>query len=376
MTIAGSATSRALIAIDGYYSNAMNLSVIVRTPNGTTFGPIATGSLNAAYPGATTANGVVYVENGATPTLGGDPEVYVEINVSAGQSMNGTWTFTIVPVSNGGVGGVDLWRYFSSGGVQSSFVRNNAPDRELITEPGNAPNLITVGAYVTRDVWTGCNNLAATYGEFLGSLATFSSPGPTRDGRIKLDLVAPGSSIASATADVASQICPSAPGVSNLLPDGMNHIIMEGTSMAAPHVTGALALLMQNFGPLTVAQAKAMLFAHATVDGQTGAVPNNNWEREAPPRRVDRDGARHVRGDTGNRRHRASLAARARCVRQRDARALRSTLPDPGVALDAATRDFEGATVDARSHRRARGTPTGTGCAPPRRAARPRSSGP
>lgn len=81
-----------------------------------------------------------------------------------------------------------------------------------ITDPGNAEDVITVGA--TH------RNEPHRYG-----VSYFSSKGPTGDGRIKPDLVAPGEKIYSAVLD-----------------EGID--AMDGTSMAAPHVSGAAALIM------------------------------------------------------------------------------------------------------------------------------------
>ncbi len=81
-----------------------------------------------------------------------------------------------------------------------------------ITDPGNAECVITVGA--TH------RNKPHTYG-----VSYFSSRGPTGDGRLKPDLVAPGEKIMS------------------LIPDE-DSARMDGSSMAAPHVSGAVALLL------------------------------------------------------------------------------------------------------------------------------------
>lgn len=81
-----------------------------------------------------------------------------------------------------------------------------------ITDPGNAENVITVGSTHRLE--------PHTYG-----VSYFSSRGPTGDGRIKPDLVAPGEKIFAPALDGGA-------------------VRLDGTSMAAPHVSGAAAMLM------------------------------------------------------------------------------------------------------------------------------------
>ena len=87
-----------------------------------------------------------------------------------------------------------------------------------ITDPGNADGVITVGATHRYK--------PHTYG-----VSFFSSRGPTGDGRLKPDLVAPGERIESC------------------LPD-KEWGELDGTSMAAPHVSGAAAMLMARYDEL------------------------------------------------------------------------------------------------------------------------------
>ena len=99
-----------------------------------------------------------------------------------------------------------------------------------INDPGNAELAITVGA-THRDS-------PYTYG-----VSYFSSKGPTGDGRLKPDLVAPGERITSCG---AGRRLKKVKDSMNLAADDKTAYYMEdsGTSMAAPHVSGAIAAFL------------------------------------------------------------------------------------------------------------------------------------
>jgi len=92
---------------------------------------------------------------------------------------------------------------------------NSGPGRWTVGDPGNSWKAVTVAAI----------------DDSTGSIASFSSLGPTLDTRLKPDISAPGVSITAAQAN-----------------SGNGYVTYSGTSMATPHVAGAAALLIDAYG--------------------------------------------------------------------------------------------------------------------------------
>jgi subtilisin family serine protease len=130
-----------------------------------------------------------------------------------------------------------------------------------ITAPGNAPWVLTVGA-------ASHNGTAARSDD---SVALFSSRGPSYiDNAAKPDLVAPGVGIES-LADGSSllfAIHPAARLWGTVETVTQPYLSLSGTSMAAPVVTGTVALMLQANPKLTPNLVKAIL--HYTAEHRTG----------------------------------------------------------------------------------------------------------
>ena len=172
---------------------------------------------------------------------------------------------------------------------------NQGPASGTIGSPGTAKNVITVGAaenVLSIGGSDGCG-IADTGADNANDIVGFSSRGPTTDGRIKPEIVAPGSHITGGVAQTSSPpltgqgdacytgngICGGASG-SKFFPSGQQfYTASSGTSHSAPAVAGAAALLRQRFinASLTApspAMTKAVLMNSARY--LTGASANDS----------------------------------------------------------------------------------------------------
>jgi Subtilase family/Domain of unknown function (DUF4214) len=165
---------------------------------------------------------------------------------SAPAVQQGTWTVTLAgtKIVNGDW---HAWIEFEMPLLQFVGPQNK---QVTITIPGTSSEVITAASYISK-------------GPGVGSLSSFSSRGPTRDGRTAPTIAAPGQSIMSANSDAGNSTT--------------QYRSDSGTSMAAPHIAGAVALLFQASPTLTQQQIIGRLIDNARFDFNTGAVPNNDW---------------------------------------------------------------------------------------------------
>ncbi len=137
---------------------------------------------------------------------------------------------------------------WQAGIVVVASAGNRGPDPMTIGVPGNVPYVITVGAMSD----------AATRNPSDDFLTSFSSTGPTLEGFVKPEVVAPGGHMTGLMSQT-SQIALEHPEFH----DGVNYFTMSGTSQAAAVVSGVAALMLQYDPTLTPDDVKCRLMASA-----------------------------------------------------------------------------------------------------------------
>jgi subtilisin family serine protease len=234
-----------------YYANSDRFGLTVRLPNGTT---VNSGTFN----GAPVENTYLTIYNGTDDKQDADPSndqssLFVVLKDGA-ENLGTNWTFTLHGTGVTSGGHFDAW-------LDDGSFTSLADDSRLVGSPGTSRGAITVGAYVTRSA-----SLP------LGSIAPFSSPGPTADGRQKPDITAPGYYLYSSRSTDVSGVFGTIGTGSNAPTDSTHYTGLLGTSMATPVVTGSVALLLQANKGLTSEQIKDYIKAGA--DSPTGG----NWD--------------------------------------------------------------------------------------------------
>lgn len=193
------------------------------------------------------------------------------------QSLLNGWSIVVEEdQSNGGVrvGSIHAW---IPDGVMGHF-SSGATNSHLIGMPGTSFSAITVASYASRNSWLseGFNNAGGIYlaeAINVNDISHFSSMGPTRDGHNKPEIAGPGQYLlAPLSSDASEDEIPKYLRVPN-----RPYAAQQGTSMSAPYVAGAIALLLQKDKSLNWAEIKRRLIKSAVQDSFTQPCWNARW---------------------------------------------------------------------------------------------------
>ena len=233
-------------AFDIWYPGADRFDIEIVPPDGNTS--------DVVTPGTTTTLNLpnenrVFVGSVLNDPNNNDNRIFILLLPGSRPAVQqGTWAFALhgTSVSDGRF---DAW--IQRGPPIPRFVGPHLDNSRTISVPGTSSEVISVASYITK-------------GPGAGNISSFSSRGPTRDGRRQPQITAPGQQIMSMRAP-------------NIMSGSDRYHLLQGTSMAAPHVTGIVALMLQKNNGLTQSQISDCLTRTAHSDGFTQAVPNDTW---------------------------------------------------------------------------------------------------
>ena len=213
-------------------------------------------------------NVIVYSENGLESY--GDYTLAIEVMPSSGSTDVNMWAGD--------------WSYFTNHLTTSSHTWLEGTDDMCVSDEATIPDVITVGAYVTKKRWKASDNSYYTASEYtVGDIAYFSSyatadQSPT--GVAYPWISAPGARIAAgvnhyhtSSADYANSYYGKYSTDLVVNSSSSPYAVMEGTSMATPVAAGIVALWMQAAKSvnmdLTVNDVKTIMEQTAISDSYT-----------------------------------------------------------------------------------------------------------
>ena len=177
-----------------------------------------------------------------------------------------------------------FWKGHKSQSFGKKFIEGTA-EGSVGENGGSGTHTLTAGAYINRNTWT---NYKGEYfnqpWNIVGDIAGFSSRGPMPksithpNGRIKPDIIAPGQSITSALhrRQVPGWLNNELMYKTQYNGNDVYWAMFSGTSMAAPHSTGIVALYLQANEWLTPLEIRNLWRLTARKDQYTTNDSNGN----------------------------------------------------------------------------------------------------
>lgn len=232
------------------------------------------------------------------------PRGMITVNYSGqgtANSLEDLWFDVVIRAGSGGACSGNIWLYpdyttvndflkniatgefdVATSSSGAGYVLADGDSFYTTTIPATATGVIAAGSFMpprpagaATSTWTGDDdvtydqsdiNAPGGSGSVTGGLSSFTSLGPTADGRTKPDVVAPGEPIVSTKSRGVSE--------SDSVIVDTNYLKLAGTSMSSPHVAGIVALLLQRNNTLGVDAVRTALVTGATTDGMVSPTPD------------------------------------------------------------------------------------------------------
>ncbi|BAZ41188.1 peptidase S8/S53 [Calothrix sp. NIES-4101] len=260
-------TQVGIVWLNGWYSGNEELEVQLRSPSDfvTPWQKIITdGNPSRDY---TLTDAKIQVVTPGKDVANGDYNFFVQIRgIGTSPVTGGVWQLRLRNNSAKDTC-VDVWTIDNTGSV--FFTGKSAQDTMKIGSPGASKSAVTVAAYTTRSKFKDIDNQDREVGLKLDNISDFSSEGPLRNGLQKPDVAAPGAMIVSAMSSAA--------GFDKSMMINSKFVVMAGTSMACPFVSGLVALLLQRDASLTPDKVKELLKNNSAIPGQPTGTFDPKW---------------------------------------------------------------------------------------------------
>jgi subtilisin family serine protease len=161
------------------------------------------------------------------------------------------------------VGRVDGW--FSNSGFAAFRPHPLTENARTVGLAATGAGCLAVASHISKTAWDSDAGSSEQGGLVIGRSSPFSSLGPNRIGAQKPDISAPGQQVTAALA-AGSEMADDPEAADT----GRRLLTIAGTSMAAPVVTGAVALLLQQKPKRTLKDIRDILSRTARRDAHTG----------------------------------------------------------------------------------------------------------
>lgn len=200
----------------------------------------------------------------------------IELTLGAGAGMAKFYTASGKPMK------LNIYLPWKSrGDYVATFDRSSATFTGVVGSPGTMTNAITVGSYDWNNNYHEGGRLVILSSVCRGNdgkvlpveiqkISCYSSPGPTRDNRVKPEIAAPGQWYTSSVSFANGS------PVWDADSSGM-YTSMNGTSAATPYTAGIIALMFEKKPVLTFGQVRDLIRTNASQDGFTGIPPTSDW---------------------------------------------------------------------------------------------------